>query len=312
MSQIVDNLLQQDSLTFISAIHDIFPSLLSQLLSLDSDVQHAAARALGALAISARHPACSLRTQLAQALRDFVDSHVASKSGKDAHLSQPLLSLFTSALDDNSPLKPGSVGPCWAISVLASFVVLSDGLVFSQKRFLKFVVKTILPIMADKKLIVRGLGSRLWRCLVWAMFRLGDTSKRGAPQDTHIYDNAFALVNQIAQAGIGSSLVYGLLGEAPSDTEHNMSRPVSGHPDFPRAIHVLRELVKRPDRDLHEESVALLATMTSGIGSSRGSEHRGSRKWCLDRLLEPTLFDGSILRVDPTESQWEPSTTLKL
>ena len=90
-----------------------------------------------------------------------------------------------------------------------------------------------------------------------------------------------------------------------------MSRPVPGHPDCPRTIHVLREMVKHPDRDLHEESIALLASMTSGIGNSRGSEHRGSQKWSLDRLLEPTLFDGSILRVDPTESQWEPSTTLK-
>lgn len=120
-------------------------------------------------------------------------------------------------------------GPVWALSVLASLIVLLGPLVCTDVRLTRIVSALLSLAMRNKKSSVRALASLLWRCVAWAYIQPplelypedGEGHEVvGGEQDTVLARESFwKIVKSVVDMGTGVSTVAALLGDDWDDED---------------------------------------------------------------------------------------------
>lgn len=117
----------------------------------------------------------------------------------------------------------------WALSVLASIIVLLGPVVCTDVRLARIVSALLSLAMRNKKSSVRALASLLWRCIAWAylqpsleLYSEGSDSQEDVDgeQDTVLARESFwKVVKSVVDMGTGVSTVAALLGDDSDDEE---------------------------------------------------------------------------------------------
>lgn len=117
----------------------------------------------------------------------------------------------------------------WALSVLASLIVLLGPAVCTDIRLIRIVSALLSLAMRNKKSSVRALASLLWRCVAWSYvqpqvdpYSEGDEGHEavGGEQDAVLARESFwKIVKSVVDMGTGVSTVVALLGDDFDDDD---------------------------------------------------------------------------------------------
>lgn len=219
----------------------------------------------------------------------------------DSSSNMKLRDLLAAEIPQNAGKNPGKQ-VSWAFSVLSSLVVLSDGWVFTRSSFVSLVGDLIFATSRHKSGTMVSLHALVWRCLIWAFTRI----KCIHPEEAARYDDknpgdvlsrrAFKFLLQMSDQHLGPALVYALLSPKTSSD----SSVVTSHEDedVPRVALVLREMIKHSNSHGLQKAKALLAQMTSAIGST---EHLPMDPWDGQHILPGQLLNGALVEVSRTQ-----------
>jgi hypothetical protein len=150
-------------------------------------------------------------------------------------------------------------GPAWALSVLASFVVLIGPALCGDTTLTKTLSALLLSSVRHSKSSVRALGCLVWRCIAWVYFLPPSTEidvcaggkeplflanqnldcemAESIPQklkQCEGRESYWTLVQSVVDMGAGVAIVAGLLRKAPASDD-----------DLKRAMSVIKVMVKR-------------------------------------------------------------------
>lgn len=223
-----------------------------------------------------------------------------------------IISTALSSSKENAPASPQSQAqtPAWALSTIASLIVLCDFTVFDHPPSLKlFILSIAQASKRHQRSAVRALCPHVWRCFVWVLGRLlavqgrnvdeGDDSyassvvnKSNAKDiDADTQNPAFLVVKQELRDGSGTVLVGCLLGPTPWQEQQSFDR-------VNKALQTVKDMVSSDNLSTSKDGVELLTRLTSVIGVGQGTADReeGAGGWDLANVLTPAFFDGTILR----------------
>lgn len=234
---------------------------------LTSDSQRLRVFAADALATFARAKTDTL--SVVDTRFQSVPTLIATFIGKKrTDISDKITKNLTSNSSDN---------PLWAVTVLASLIVLSDAELFSHGRSLKLFITLTACLRESPSPHVRTLLPHVWNCIVWAFGRLPES-------DHDIRTRALRNVQQELGGGVAAAIVVNLLWTNEVD-EHTRSDPLR------QVISILQDMLGGKSRDLHREGIKLLMRLLSAIGSTSFEIP------CSDpnKVICKELFDGTLL-----------------
>ncbi|EIW80983.1 hypothetical protein CONPUDRAFT_72825 [Coniophora puteana RWD-64-598 SS2] len=259
--------------------------LLCFMRKLSSDSLETRSRAAVAMAKLAQCLSSS-RTSIARTddVATFILSLSTSPQAKTSPLESSLclFEIIQHTINTSKEIFPGNC-PTWAVSVLASLIVLSGRKLFFHGAAMKFVFHSLGSVEAHKHPTIRAFHAPLWKCLVWAFMDLVHSSQT----DLEVLESAFSAVNQVHRAGVGASLVMSLLDVSSC----------YGAWSTAKAFRVLEDMITSDSKHVQRDAVRLLKLMTGSKGpSSSDTLQCSSRK--PTPLITNALLDGSLVQVE--------------
>ncbi|KAF8551673.1 hypothetical protein OG21DRAFT_1498937 [Imleria badia] len=218
--------------TFIPAFTELLPSILANLLAPTLGLRTQACHALGGFVLGCVSlPSSSLHVRISSIVSTFLTTSTASsprRSSTKPAAEPGIIRALRTILNTVDPQHVAQ-GPVWALSVLASLIVLLGPLVCTDVRLNRIVSALLTLAMRNKKSSVRALASLLWRCVAWAYLRPplelypeggeGHEEVRGE-EDTQLARESFwKLVKSVVDMGTGVSTVAALLGDDWDDED---------------------------------------------------------------------------------------------
>ncbi|KAF9479941.1 hypothetical protein BDN70DRAFT_658726 [Pholiota conissans] len=228
------------------------------------------------------------RSEATEAAVTYLERQTARRRQSSPHPDPLLPDILKSALENGDFWK--NYGPSFALSVIASFLVLLDRFIWTRPRSLRFLVQTIALVAGQKKSNLRNAHPELWRILVWAFARLptqdDPDSSQGDPaqSSTSTRERACLIVLQERKSRLGLGVIDALL--SPCDGQQRSSA------DVKKVVEVTLDLVKSEKVPDWEDAMKVLARLVVNIGTS------GVAQRDRDLLKMPfslTLVDGSLL-----------------
>ncbi|CAL1712298.1 unnamed protein product [Somion occarium] len=299
--KLIHRLLYKHPLIFLEPLANLLESVLAQLVFPHPMVRVAAAHALGgytlAVTTCSRSIPSSLLSRIADQISTSAQSQLKPRKLKIPSTTKTLLSYFcqiTSSAEPDNCLSDAF----WAYSILASFIVLSDGRIFCIPRMLKAVIDSMSGL---HKHFGRGVSQThlaVWRCLIWALLRLRhhideQQSKSNAEASTaqtgvsSKWTPALDFVRQDLEFGNGSALICYLMNQCPTATTEDV-------PDYndifvTSTLKVLDTMINHSHREVRNDAIAFLARLTCGLSSPHSTE------WEDARIVSHALLSGSAL-----------------
>ena len=250
-------------------------------------------------------PTLGLRTQACHALGGFVLGCVSlPPSSVHVRISNIVSIFLTTCSPRRSPAKSASEssiirtlrttlntvdpqhvaqGPVWALSVLASLIVLLGPLLCTDICLTRTISALLSLAMRNKKSSVRALASLLWRCVAWTYLRpplelhpedVEDHEEVGEEEDTQLARESFwKLVKSVVDMGTGVSTVAALLGD-DCDDEDRLRKAL-------RLVKIM--LNKGGQTTLDAIDIAKILVNCENNGKS----------WSLNNLLPHSLFSSN-------------------
>lgn len=181
-------------------------------------------------------------------------------------------------------------GPVWALSVIASLIVLLGPLVCTDIRLDRIVSALLSLAIRNKKSSVRALGALLWRCVTWAYLRPplelypeggeGEEEVDGEQDAQLARERSWKLVKSVVDMGTGVSTVAALLGDDLDDEDR-----------LRKALRLVKIMINKGGQ-----------TTLDAIDIARALvdyENKG-KSWSMNRLLPHSLFSSNpgLLTVD--------------
>lgn len=292
-------LLKRHPQTFLAPLSPLLPPVLRYLTSNVASARHQAVRALNGFAlakISSTVP-MALETNISRHVTSCISSQSSTTKDVPTHTRLPALTLASLATDASPECAT------WAISVLASVIVLEDYVLFSHPASLKLVFSQLAHILAHKHSTVRALHPLVWKCLIWAFSRISnglDTGPTLGPPPPDIEERAFLVLKQEIRDGLGVALIDVVMDMSGSgDTDSGCD----GLDYVSKALSVLEEMTCSSSKSTRRQASELLARFTASIGvtpvaaASTANDSSG--------LLTLALFDGKLLSC----TTWQRLTT---
>lgn len=220
-----------------------------------------------------------LRNAISRRVARYIDSYRRTPSN-----CHPLQEAFSACLKNTHPSNPAE-GSTWALSTIASIIVLSGPHIFNRPRSLKLVVNAIALTRAQK--VVRPLHPATWKCLVWAYAQLSvwPVVELDSEEGETFDERCFQMVNEVFSGDVPIALVGVLLGTEPSQQQARRGA---------KALKVVKELVARGG-ERRDVGIALLHRLLGGVGSL-GMGGDGSTS----NIIPHALLDGTLLN-----AKWE-------
>ncbi|KAI0335777.1 hypothetical protein GY45DRAFT_1292253 [Cubamyces sp. BRFM 1775] len=280
----------------------LLPEILSQLVSTVPSTRTDALIALSGYTLAMLSTAPSTEGLLISDVRSAVHSFIRSQlsqSRTDAEraATSGLPDYIAWAAREKSSTHTISNGPRWAIATICCLTVLSGPGIFTGTRPLKLVLETVGQIGKSKSSTAMDLMACAWKCLVWAFLHIRQDEAGNSSSSAR--DVAFNIVRQELRAGVGASLVAGLL-KRPAGREGHDFQAVSDM-NIEWAISVLRDMISHSSVHVYREGVALLERLTSGIGASTQCPEGSATSqdlWTLNDIVVKALFSRHVLKAE--------------
>lgn len=273
---------------FVPAFSDILPSVFAQLLAPTVALRLQACHALGGFAFGlASLPPSAVHSRVAGLVALYLTkAPLGTPSKKPASPTKDPLIIRTlrTTLAATEPKHPAQ-GPVWALTLLASFIIMLGSQVFLDERVTKVITVMLGLAMRHPKSSVRALVCLIWRCMTWAYFRPLPV-KLSMPDDEDDEDTAveeeleytdeekeqlrrhlvanWKVMRTVLDMGAGVSTVCALLGSgttAAFDAEEGLER----------ALALLKEMACKGASTCKEALDALAALVCSAAAGTTTS-----------------------------------------
>ncbi|KAG2037799.1 hypothetical protein BDR03DRAFT_896321 [Suillus americanus] len=218
--------------TFVPAFTELLPSILTNLLAPTLLLRTQACHALGGFALACVSiPQSSLHVRISKAVAAFLTTTQRSSSPRKTPTKPSLDPIIVRTLRTTlNALEPqhAAQGPVWALSVIASFIVLLGPAVYLDVRLTRIISALLQLAVRNKKSSVRGLACVTWRCVAWSYFRPPPSTGSNDKDDVQdvndkdvelLRENYWKLLKSITDMGAGVSTVAALLGDDSEDED---------------------------------------------------------------------------------------------
>jgi hypothetical protein len=173
-------------------------------------------------------------------------------------------------------------GPVWALSVLASFVVLLGPVMYLNSKVTMIISALLSCSMNHKKSAVRALGCLVWRSVAWAYFQPPlPTEGEGDDQmdiDQEMVNagraNYWKVVKSVVDLGAGTATIAGLLGNEITEEE-----------DLRQTMSLLKIMISKGGQTCGD-AMDIVKHFVS-------CDSPPSESWDLNKLLPLSLFSSS-------------------
>lgn len=275
--------------TFVPAFTELLPSILSNLLAPTLALRTQACHALGGFVLGVTAVRRSyLHTRISRAVSTFImtvppplkrASATAPPSPIKSNDSIIVRTLRTT-LQGTEPSHVAQ-GPVWALSVLASFVVLLSAELYANIKLARTIYGLLSIAIRHKKSSVRALACMVWRCVTWVYIQPPlpphpDEESEVEPDEDPIMaketarEHFWKLLKSVVDLQAGVTTIAGLLGSEDSNEDA-----------LKRSFSLLRLMMDKGGRTCHD-AVETLQQMVS--------LEEPSGEWDSNRLLARSLF----------------------
>ncbi|KII86652.1 hypothetical protein PLICRDRAFT_699960 [Plicaturopsis crispa FD-325 SS-3] len=266
---------------FVEPFTQLLPSVLANLLAPALPIRAQAAHALGGFVLGmTSSPPCLLRTRISNIVATFITTANKSSTSPDPLIVRTLRTVINAHEPQHS-----AQGPVWALSVLASFIVLLGPALCTEVRLTRTISALLSLGMRHKKSAVRALGCLVWRTAVWVYLQpplLPEDSEDEAETRRPSEDARpglareawWKLVRSVVDMGTGVSTVVALLGETTASDEN-----------LRRMLDLVVSMIKRGGTAC-EEAMAMVRAFLS-------SNSNEALDWSESKLLPESLFSSS-------------------
>lgn len=273
--------------TFVPAFAELIPSILSNLLAPTVVLRAQACHALGGFVLGfITLPQSSLQTRVSNMIATFLTTLDTSplrlaKSPNKPKADPYIVRTLRTTLNTVDPSHVAH-GPVWALSVLASFIVLLGPRLCTDIRLTRVVSALLTLAIRNKKSSVRAVGCLLWRCITWAYVRppLKSSSEQDEPESSvHDEDaqlareNFWKLVRSVVEMGVGVSTVAALISDEYEDEDR-----------LRKALELVKSMIHKGGQAC-EDGMEMARILVSFENS--GDE------WTSNKLLPQSLFSSS-------------------
>ncbi|KAL4069879.1 hypothetical protein V8B97DRAFT_1887107 [Scleroderma yunnanense] len=273
--------------TFVPVFAELIPSILSNLLAPTVALRVQACHALGGFVLGyITLPPSSLQTRVSDMVATFLTAQDTSplcptKTPTKAKPEPYIVRTLRTTLNTVDPTHVAH-GPVWALSVLASFVVLLGPKLCTDIRLTRIVSALLTLAIRNKKSSVRAIGCLLWRCITWAYVQPPSkhNSEEGGPdasmkeQDTQLArENFWKLVRSVVEMGVGVSTVTALISDEYDDEDC-----------LKKALELVKNMIHKGGQAC-EDGMEIARIMVS-------FENPGG-EWTQNKLLPHSLFSSS-------------------
>ncbi|KAG2342195.1 hypothetical protein BDR05DRAFT_964509 [Suillus weaverae] len=218
--------------TFVPAFTELLPSILANLLAPTLLLRTQACHALGGFVLACVSiPQSLLHVRISKAVAAFLTTTQRSPSPHKTPTKPSLDPIIVRTLRTTlNALEPqhAAQGPVWALSVIASFIVLLGPAVYLDVRLTRIISALLQLAVRSKKSSVRGLACVTWRCVAWSYFRPPPSTVSNDEYDVQdvnnqdvelLRENYWKLLKSITDMGAGVSTVAALLGDDSEDED---------------------------------------------------------------------------------------------
>ena len=233
-------------------------------------------------------PLSPIHTQVSSAVTTYLTTAVHSPGKKSQSPEKPteaaILRTLKSTLAAEDP-EHTAQGPVWALSVLATFIVLLGSRISEDMRINKIIQCLLSMGLRHKKSSVRALGCLLIRPLAWVYFQPplpADSDEESEVDDEVRVQRKEArrihlkMMQTAVECKAGVSTIGAFLGEE-----------LSGDNPLRRSIEILQHMATRPGKT-REDAMDALQCMTSFSENARNNGADCS--WSSSLLLPKSLF----------------------
>ncbi|KAH7912528.1 hypothetical protein BJ138DRAFT_1112247 [Hygrophoropsis aurantiaca] len=265
--------------TFIPAFTELLPSILANLLAPTLVLRTQACHALGGFVLgSIAIPQSYIHTRISDAVSVFLTTPprvTPSPRKTTTSASDPvIIRTLRTTLNAVDPTHCAQ-GPVWALSVLASFIVLLGPAVCTDVRLTRIVSALLQLSIRNKKSSVRGLTCILWRCSAWSYFRpplVRSEEEHDEVDEDEIKcarENFWRLLKSVVDMGAGVSTVSALLVD--NDDEDRLMK----------ALGLVKAMIKKGGQNCSDgmEIIKLFVSL-----------EQSEEAWNMNKLLPPSLF----------------------
>ncbi|TFK39036.1 hypothetical protein BDQ12DRAFT_88060 [Crucibulum laeve] len=283
--------------TFVPAFTEILPSVLSNLLAPNLALRTQACHALGGFVIGLTSiPQSYVHARISNAVGEFLTT-IPAVTKKLASPTKHTESLIVRTLRTTmNALEPEHVaqGPVWAISVLASFVVMLGPALRSNVKVGRIIGALSGMPMRHKKSSLRALCCLSWRAITWAYFQPpfktnpdeeseekaeGEEKAESGEKEEVCRDAYWKVVQSVVQLQAGVATIAALLDESNDEGQEEALRKtisvlqsmvVCNGQTCADAVEVMRQLVtvQIPDEKVDSEEWDMNKLITHGLFSA--------------------------------------------
>jgi hypothetical protein len=271
--------------TFVPAFTELLPSILANLLAPTLLLRTQACHALGGFVLAyVTIPQSSLQKRISKAVATFLTTTPRSparspekKSPSKPSLDPVIVRTLRTTLNATDP-QHAAQGPVWALSVIASFIVLLGPAVYMDVRLTRVISALLQLAVRNKKSSIRGLACVTWRCVAWAYFRPCPSLASDDEIDLNdkdvdlLRENYWKLLKSITDMGAGVATVAALLGDDSQDEDRLL-----------KALTLVKAMIKKGGQ-----------TCGDGMEIARilvSSEDMET--WSMNRLIPRSLFSSN-------------------
>ena len=270
---------------FLEPLHKFLEATLRCLLSSQTIIRTAAAHALAgysrAIISCTDTISPTLLMKFEERLCSYAETQLSSRKPSSIMPPPPatLSSQFTAIISDSASEK-GFSDACWAYSILASCILLSNGQIFRRSRMIRYVTGWMQKIHGAFGKEAFSLHVGVWKCFIWSLIRLryADGVDAAVNEYSKTWKGALHFVMQDLELQSGSALVTLLMSKSPG------SQPLVAD-----TIDVINTMVKSESNTSQEEAISLLACLTGA------SKPEPSSSWDIDQIIPQPVLDGTML-----------------
>ena len=233
-------------------------------------------------------PLSPIHTQVSRAVAAYLTTATRSpgKNSPETPTDAAIVRTLKATLVAEDPVHTAQ-GPVWALSVLATFIVLLGSRISEEMRINKIISCLLAMGLRHKKSSIRALGSLLIRPLAWVYFQpplpvdseeseVDDEVRAQKKQARRIH---LRMLQTAVECKAGASTIGAFLSEE-----------LSGENPLWRSIEILQHMATRPGKTC-EDAMHAMQCMVSFSENVRDNEV--DYTWNSSSLLPRSLFSSS-------------------
>ncbi|KAF8968986.1 hypothetical protein BDZ97DRAFT_1797269 [Flammula alnicola] len=275
---------------FIPAFTQLLPSVLSNLLASTLALRTQACHALGGFVNgSTSIPLSTCHTKIASTIAAYLTTATPSpaKTAQTKPTEAAIVRTLRTTISNAEPTHVAQ-GPVWAISVLASFVVLLGSRLCADQKVNRIVSSLLSLGMRHKKSSVRALTCIAWRPIAWAYFQpplpVEDDEESEVDEDSYVQTKHARLAHckvmlSVVDCQAGVSTIAALLADESSVGEEALRL----------SIEIIQNMTSKAGHTCQDA----VETLKHMVSLSESDQQNAGEGWDMKLLLPSKLFSAN-------------------